>query len=63
MNKHRTSAAIDAARPLSARRRRVKRGVVASYIHEISGRHADARSASADEENPLAAGPRPVPVS
>jgi hypothetical protein len=64
MNEHRTSAAIDAARPLSARRRRVKRGVVASYLHEISGRHADARSAtSADQENPVAAGPRPVPVS
>jgi hypothetical protein len=61
MNKHRTSAAIDAARPLSARRRRVKRGVIASYIHEISGRHADARSAtSADQENPRAASPRPV---
>ena len=62
MNKHRTSAAIDAARPLSARRRRVKRGVVASYIREISGRRADARSAAgADQENPLAAG-RPVHV-
>jgi hypothetical protein len=40
----------------------VKRGVVASYIREISGRRADARSAAgADQENPLAAG-RPVPV-
>jgi hypothetical protein len=61
MNQHPTSAAIDAARPLNARRRRVKRGVIASYIHEISGRHAEARSAtSADQENPLAASPRPV---
>jgi len=61
MNKSRTSAAIDAARPLNDRRRRVKRGVVASYIHEISGRHADARSATrADQENPRAASPRPV---
>jgi hypothetical protein len=61
MNKSRTSAAIDAARPLNARKRRVKRGIVASYIHEISGRHADARStASADHEKPRAASPRPV---
>jgi hypothetical protein len=61
MKKHRTSAAIDAARPLSARRRRVKRGVVASYIHEISGRHADARSAtSLDRGAPLAPSPLPV---
>ena len=61
MNKPRTSVPIGAARPLNARRRRVKRGVVASYIHEISGRHADARSAtSADHEKPLAASPRPV---
>jgi hypothetical protein len=61
MNKSRTSAAIDAARPLNARRRRVKRGVIASYIHELSGRHADTRSAtSADQEKPLAASPRPV---
>jgi hypothetical protein len=61
MNKSRTSAAIDAARPLNDRRRRVKRGVVASYIHEISGRHADVRSATrADQENPRAASPRPV---
>jgi hypothetical protein len=61
MNKSRTSAAIDAARPLNARRRRVKRGVIASYIHEISGRHADARPATnADQENPRAASPRPV---
>jgi hypothetical protein len=61
MNNSRTSTAIDAARPLNARRRRVKRGVVASYLHEISGRHADARSATrADQENPRAASPRPV---
>ena len=64
MNKSRTSAAIDAARPLNARWRRVKRGVIASYIHEISGRHADARSAtSTDQAKPLAASPRPVPES
>jgi hypothetical protein len=64
MKKPLSSAAIDAARPLNARRRRVKRGVVASYLHEISGRHADARSAtSADQEKPRAASPRPVPGS
>jgi hypothetical protein len=61
LNKPLTSAAIDAARPHNARRRRVKRGVIASYLHEISGRHADARSAtSADQEKPRAASPRPV---
>ena len=61
MNKSPSSAAIDAARPLNARRRRAKSGVVASYIHQISGRHADARSAtSADQEKPRAASPRPV---
>jgi hypothetical protein len=44
-----------------ARKRRVKRGIIASYIHEISGRHAEARSAtSADDEKPGAAGPAPV---
>ena len=44
-----------------ARKRRIKRGIIASYIHEISGRHADARSAtSADHEKPRAASPRPV---
>ena len=44
-----------------ARKRRIKRGIIASYIHEISGRHADARSAtSADQENPRAAKPAPV---
>jgi hypothetical protein len=31
-------------------RRRVKRGIVASYIHEISGRHS--ASASRDEKRP-----------
>ncbi len=33
-------------------RRRVKRGIVASYIHEISGRHR--ASASRDERRPPA---------
>lgn len=55
------SAALDPKTPHLARKRRVKRGIIASYIHEISGRHADARSAtSADQEKPLAANPAPV---
>jgi hypothetical protein len=54
-------AAFDPTTPPIARKRRVKRGIIASYIHEISGRHAEARSAtSADQEKPLAASPRPV---
>jgi hypothetical protein len=44
-----------------ARKRRIKRGIIASYIHEISGRHAEARSATgADQETPRAARPAPV---
>jgi hypothetical protein len=55
------SAAFDPTTLPLARKRRVKRGIVASYLHEISGRHADARSAtSADQENPRAASPAPV---
>ena len=55
------AAAFDPTTLPIARKRRVKRGIIASYIHEISGRHADARSAaSADHENPRAAMPRPV---
>ena len=44
MNEPRTPVDVDAVRPLQLRRR-VKRGVVASYIHELSERHrgADAR--------------------
>jgi hypothetical protein len=54
-------AAFDPATLPLARKRRVKRGIIASYIHEISGRHADARSAtSADLEQPRAANPAPV---
>jgi hypothetical protein len=46
-----------------ARKRRIKRGIIASYIHEISGRHAEARSAtSADQENPRTAQRLTVPV-
>ena len=55
------SAAHDPATLPIARKRRVKRGIIASYIHEISGRHAEARSAtSADHETPRAASPAPV---
>ena len=55
------SAAFDPTTLPVARKRRIKRGIIASYIHEISGRHADARSAtSADHEKPLAASPAPV---
>jgi hypothetical protein len=55
------AAAFDTTTLPIARKRRVKRGIIASYIHEISGRHADARSAtSADQENPRAAKPAPV---
>ena len=55
------AAAFDPTTLPVARKRRVKRGIIASYIHEISGRHADARSAtSADHENPRAAKPAPV---
>ena len=54
-------AAFDPTTLPLARKRRVKRGIIASYIHEISGRHAEARSAtSADQENPRAANPAPV---
>ena len=54
-------AAFDPTTLPLARKRRVKRGIIASYIHEISGRHAYARSAtSADQEKPRAANPVPV---
>ena len=47
------SAAFDPTTLPIARKRRIKRGIIASYIHEISGRHADARSAtSVDQPNP-----------
>jgi hypothetical protein len=55
------SAAFDPTTLPLARKRRVKRGIIASYIHDISGRHAEARSAtSADHEKPRAASPAPV---
>jgi hypothetical protein len=55
------SAAFDPTTLPLARKRRVKRGIIASYIHDISGRHAEARSAtSADPETPRAADPAPV---
>jgi hypothetical protein len=55
------SAAFDPTTLPLARKRRVKRGIIASYIHDISGRHAEARSAtSADHEKSRAAGPATV---
>jgi hypothetical protein len=55
------SATFDPTTLPTARKRRIKRGIIASYIHEISGRHAEARSAtSADQEKSLAANPAPV---
>ena len=44
MNEHRTPVDVGAVRPLQLRRR-VMRGIVASYIHELSERHqgVDAR--------------------
>jgi len=58
------SAAFDPTTLPIARKRRVKRGIIASYIHDISGRHAETRSAtSADHEQPRAASPAPAPES
>jgi hypothetical protein len=55
------SAVFDPTTLTIARKRRIKRGIIASYIHDISGRHAEARSAtSADHDKPRAAGPAPV---
>jgi hypothetical protein len=50
MNEPRTPTDTAKTRPL-ALRRRVKRGIVASYIHDISGRHknGDAREAQRPE--------------
>jgi hypothetical protein len=42
MDERTVRAEFAAARQHELRRRRVKRGVVAGYIHEISGRHRDA---------------------
>ena len=41
MQDTRTSAPVESAKRLAVRRR-AKRGLVAGYIHEISGRHAAA---------------------
>jgi hypothetical protein len=47
MNEPATPVDIDTARPLQLRRR-VKRGIVASYIHELSERHNGARGHAQD---------------
>jgi hypothetical protein len=58
------AAAFDPTTLPLARKRRVKRGIIASYIHDISGRHAEARSAtSADRGEPGADSPAPAPAS
>jgi hypothetical protein len=55
------SARFDPTTLPLARKRRIKRGIIASYIHEISGRHADTRSATSDDQaKPRAASPAPV---
>jgi hypothetical protein len=43
MTDTRTPAQVDTARRAKQQRRRVKRGIVASYIHEISERHNGAK--------------------
>jgi hypothetical protein len=54
------SAAFDPTTLPIARKRRIKRGIIASYLHDISGRHAEARAAtSAGPEQPRAAAPEP----
>ena len=47
-----------------AQARRVKRGIVAGYIHEISARHGDedAAAATAPTQTPLAE-PAPAPAA
>jgi hypothetical protein len=47
MTDTRTPAQVDNARRAKQQRRRVKRGIVASYIHEISKRHAATQPAPA----------------
>ena len=49
-------AAVEAARR-KAVRRRAKRGLVAGYIHEISGRHA---TAAVRPQRPAEPAPQPV---
>jgi hypothetical protein len=56
MNEPRTPVDVDTARPLQLRRR-VKRGIVASYIHDLSERHTGADAQAADG----AAAPVPQP--
>jgi hypothetical protein len=56
MNESGTPVDADSVRPLQ-QRRRVKRGIVASYIHELSERHNGADAHAAD----AAAAPVPQP--
>jgi hypothetical protein len=45
MDERTVQAEIAAARQYELRRRRVKRGVIAGYLHEISARHREAAEA------------------
>jgi hypothetical protein len=47
MNEPGTPVDVDAVRPLG-QRRRVKRGIVASYIHDLSERHNGAHGPAQD---------------
>jgi hypothetical protein len=49
-----------APQPAAPRRRRVKRGIVASYIHDISRRHRDGQAPLAPEPVPAVAAPQPT---
>jgi hypothetical protein len=51
MNEPRTPSETAPTRPL-ALRRRVKRGIVASYIHEISERHNNGDAGEAQRADP-----------
>jgi hypothetical protein len=57
MDERRVQEEIAAARQ-QVRRRRVKRGVVAGYIHELSARHAAAAEAKRPEAALAAAAPQ-----
>jgi hypothetical protein len=59
MNEPRTPVDADATIPLQLRRR-VKRGIVASYIHEISERH---NGADAHAQDVAAAPAEPIEES
>jgi hypothetical protein len=62
MTPTRPIAAPHLPRP-AGRRRRVKRGIVAAYIHEISARHGEASpTAVVTPAQPITAAPMSAPV-